>query len=282
VNRESSAVRRGRRLPQPSRAAAAGPCRPWPRPTTNGKSANPATYRKAPWPCSPPQYLIRRRRPHQHFSPHSQNKSLTRTVEITYTTRRKRREIAESPLRLVDYVIAVASRNAARRTTYPQLQRLVDNCGHKRNLRLLHRYPQSPSGFRPETTSWDRVKAIDAMRPGRVKRRRTGSAALHARQIRGLAGRLRGSARTLLPALAYPGVNAAPYPLPRPQTSELAAVIVRIIVSCERSNTSAPAPLALAIPAAAIAETSHRLSGSASPQVIDQLFPAKRAIADRA
>jgi hypothetical protein len=105
-----------------------------------------------------------------------------------------RPEAAESPLRLVEYVIAVASRTAARRTTYPQLQRLVDNCGHKRILRLLHRYPQSPSGFQAENASWDRVKAIAAMRrPGRAKRRRTGPAALLARQIRGLAGRLRGA-----------------------------------------------------------------------------------------
>ena len=52
--------------------------------------------------------------------------------------------------------------------------------------------PHRVSG--PETTSWDRVKALAAMRrPGRVKRRRTGSAALLARQIRGLAGRLRGA-----------------------------------------------------------------------------------------
>jgi hypothetical protein len=190
---------------------------------------------------------------------------------------------AEHPLRLVDYGIAVASRNAAGRTTYPQLQRLVDNCGHKRicaSCTDIHS-PHRVSG--PEPTSWDRVKAIAAMRrPGRVKRRRTGPAALLARQIRGLAGRLRGSARTLLPALAYPGVNEAPYPLSRPQTSELAAVIIRIIVSCERSNTSAPTPLALAIPAAAIAEAPHRLSGGAGPQVIDQLFSAKRAIAGRA
>jgi putative transposase len=37
------------------------PGRSWSKPTTNGRSANAATYRKVPWPCSPLQRPIRRR-----------------------------------------------------------------------------------------------------------------------------------------------------------------------------------------------------------------------------